>query len=275
MQFAPSTYFVAKKRPLSKMAIRHRELEAKLTDLWAENRRVYGVRKLHKAAKRSGIKIGRDQVARIMKIAGISGVTRGKKRRTTYSDERADRPADLVNRIFRANQPNRLWVADITYVPTWSSFAYTAFIIDAWSRAIVGWKVSSSLSGDLALDALEMAIWARVGDLSNLVHHSDRGVQYLSIRYSERLADIEAAASVGSKGDSYDNALAESTNALYKTECIGMEGPFKTVGQVELATASWVNWYNTTRLHSFLGDISPAEFEEMYYNNQEVAKEAS
>jgi putative transposase len=243
--------------------------------LWKKNRRVYGARKLHKAARRGGIDVGRDQVATVMRKAGISGVKRGKKRRTTWTDETAERPADLVDRKFSAPTPNRLWVADITYVPTWSGFAYVAFVTDVYSRAIVGWKVSSSLSADLALDALEMAIWRRKGDLSKLVHHSDRGVQYLSIRYSERLADIEAAASVGSKGDSYDNALAESTNGLYKTECVGIDGPFRTVGQVELATASWVEWFNAERLHSFCGDVPPEEYEAAYYAAKDVTDEVA
>lgn len=188
-------------------------------DLWKKNRRVYGARKLYKAARRAGIEVGRDQVATVMKKAGISGVKRGKKRKTTWPDETAERPADLVDRKFLAPAPNRLWVADITYVPTWSGFAYTAFVTDAFSRAIVGWKVSSSLSADLALDALEMAIWRRKGDLSKLIHHSDRGVQYLAIRYSERLADIEAAASVGSKGDSFDCPSGVDQRALQDRVC--------------------------------------------------------
>jgi putative transposase len=243
--------------------------------LWRKNRRVYGARKLHEAARRAGIDVGRDQTATIMRKAGISGVRRGKKRRTTWPDETSERPADLVDRKFTAPAPNRLWVADITYVPTWSGFAYVSFVTDAFSRSIVGWKVSSSSSAELALDALEMAIWRRKGDLSKLIHHSDRGVQYLAIRYSERLADIEAAASVGSKGDSYDNALAESTNALYKAECVGMDGPFKTVGQVELATASWVEWFNTERLHSYCCDVPPDEYETAYYAAKDVTDEVA
>ena len=204
-------------------------------------------------------------MAILMAVQGLVGVVRGKKKRTTIPDETAPRPTDLVERNFTAAAPDSLWVADLTYVSTWSGFCYVAFIIDAFSRFIVGWKVSTRLSAEVALDALEMAIWARPGDLSGLTHHSDRGVQYLSIRYTERLAEAGAANSVGSKGDSYDNALAESTNGLYKTEVIRQKGPMRTALQVELETASWVGWYNQTRLHSYCGDVPPAEFEASWH----------
>ena len=247
------------------MSLRHEELEPKIKEIYQDNRSLYGVRKVWKQAKREGINVGRDQVASLMTAQGLVGVVRGKKKRTTIPDETAPRPTDLVKRDFTAQAPNRLWVADLTYVSTWSGFCYVAFIIDAFSRFIVGWKMSMSLSADVALDALEMAIWARKGDLSGLVHHSDRGVQYLSIRYTERLADAGVVNSVGSKGDSYDNALAESVNGLYKTEVIRQRGPMRTATQVELETGSWVAWYNQTRLHSYCGDIPPAEFEDIWH----------
>jgi len=198
---------------------------------------------------REGLACGRDRVARLMGELGIAGARRGIIKRTTVPAEGAERPADLVKREFRADTPNALWVADITYVSTWSGFAYVAFVVDVFSRFIVGWRVSGSLRAELALDALEMAIWARRGDdLDGLVHHSDRGVQYLAIRYTQRLADAGAVTSVGSKGDSYDNALAETINGLYKTELIRPRGPWRTVDEVELATAAWVHWWNTARL---------------------------
>ncbi len=202
-----------------------------------------------------------------MRQLGLHGRARGKKRRTTIPADPGRRPSDLVDRHFEAHRPNQLWVADITYVPTWSGFAYAAFVIDVFSRRIVGWRVSGSLRSDLALDALEMAIWTRQhDDLSGLVHHSDRGVQYLSIRYTERLEEEQAVTSVGSRGDSYDNALAESVNGLYKSELIynEHEGPWRTVEDVELATLSWVHWWNTQRLLEPLGYVPPVEFEEAW-----------
>jgi len=203
-----------------------------------------------------------------MNELGLAGAVRGKAWRTTVPSAAAERPADLVERNFKATAPNRLWVADITYVSTWSGVAYVAFVTDVFSRYIVGWKVSKTLKAELALDALEMAIWARgSADLKGLVHHSDRGVQYLAIRYTERLADAGAVCSVGSRGDSYDNALAETVIGLYKTEVIRKQGSWRTVDQLELATARWVEWWNHRRLHSAVGDIPPAEFEETYYGN--------
>lgn len=268
LQVAPSTYYAAKSRPPSARAIRDAELKPKLANLHSANFDVYGARKLWKALLRDHEDVGRDQVVRLMKALGLVGAVRGKKKRTTVPADVGARPADLVKRSFTAPAPNRLWVADLTYVATWSGFAYVAFITDVFSRRIVGWRVSSSLRADLALDALEMAIWSRAGeDLDELVHHSDRGVQYLAIRYTERLADAGAVTSVGSKGDSYDNALAESVNGLYKTELIGRQGPWRTVDDVELGTARWVHWYNTVRLHSACGDIPPAEYEANYRAN--------
>ena len=201
-----------------------------------------------------------------MRTLGIAGVVRGKAKRTTVPAPAGERPADLVRRDFTAAAPNRLWVADVTYVSTWSGFCYTAFVVDVFSRMIVGWRMAASLRADLALDALEMGIWARGGcDLDGLVHHSDRGVQYLAIRYTERLAEARALASVGSKGDSFDNALAETVNGLYKAELIRRRGPWRTVEQVELATAAWVDWWNNRRLHTACGGIPPAELEADYH----------
>jgi putative transposase len=201
---------------------------------------------------------------------------RGSKRRTTIPDQADQRPADLVRRDFTAPAPNRLWVADLTYVATWAGFCYAAFIIDAYSRAIVGWRVATTLRASLALDALEMAIWARQdAGLDGLVHHSDRGVQYLAIRYTQRLADQGAVTSVGSKGDSYDNALAEAVNSLYKAELIGPHGPWRGASQVELATLEWVEWWNQRRLHGALDHIPPAEHEANYYREHPQSKEVA
>jgi putative transposase len=235
---------------------------------------VYGIRKVWKALGRLGIDAGRDQVARIMKLVNLRGATRAKTTRTTRPAPVGQRPADLVNRTFAAPAPNRLWLADLTYVWTVRGFVYTAFIVDAFSRTIVGWRVSSSLHAELALDALEMALWARGPGLTGLVHHSDRGVQYLSIRYTERLAEAEAVGSVGSKGDSYDNALAETVNGLYKAELIHRQGPWRSVEQVELATAEWVDFWNTRRLHEACGYLPPAEYEDAYHANREVTAAA-
>jgi len=192
-------------------------------------------------------------------------------KRTTFPGEISERPQDLVERSFVAAAPNRLWVADLTYVSTWTGFVYVAFVVDVFSRRIVGWRVSASLHAELALDALEMAIWARRAQrLEGLVHHSDRGVQYLAIRYTERLAEAGAVRSVGSRGDSYDNALAETVVGLYKTELIRRRGPWRSLEQVELATAEWVDWWNQRRLHSADGDLPPAEFEELYYRQRDT-----
>ena len=274
LQFAPSTYYAARKRLPCRRALRDEELKTEITRVHKENFSVYGADKVWRQLRREGIEVGRDRVARLMRSLGLEGVRRGKAKRTTVAAEAA-RPADLVERDFTAPAPNVLWVADLTYVTTWSGFCYTAFIIDVFSRRIVGWRVSRSLSADLALDALEMAVWARQGDLQGLVHHSDRGVQYLAIRYTERLEEEGAVASVGSKGDSYDNALAETVHGLYKTELIARRGPWRTADQVELATAEWVQWWNERRLHGACGGIPPAEYEAAYYagliDGEEVA----
>jgi len=204
-----------------------------------------------------------------MRQMGLQGVVRGKKVRTTIPDEAAARPADLVDREFTAAHPNQLWVANLTYVATWSGFVYVAFVIDVFSRMIVGWRVSRSLCSDLALDALEQALWARP-EIRELIHHSDRGVQYVSISYTERLAEAGIEPSVGSVGDSYDNALAETIIGLYKSEVIYKVGPWRGVEQVEFATLDWVNWFNNRRLFGPIGNIPPVEYEELYYQQQEV-----
>jgi len=231
----------------------------------------YGVKKVWKQLNQEKVRIANCTVRRLMKAQGLTGVRRGRQfKLTTISDENQHRPSDLVDRQFVASAPNRLWVADLTYVKTHTGWTYVAFIIDVFSRAIVGWQASTSLRSDLAIDALEMAIYSRNGrDLSHVIHHSDRGVQYLSIRYSERLGEAEIVASVGSKGDSYDNALAESFNGLYKTELIHRKGPWRNVEHVEWATLNYVDWFNNRRIHESLDYVSPGEFERAYYDTSE------
>ncbi len=273
LEIAPSTYYSAKSRPLSARALRDAVLIPILVALWTANYRVYGAHKLWKAARRAGHEIGRDQVARLMRAAGIEGVSRRRRKlRTTVADKAAARPADLVKRDFTASRPNALWVTDLTYVPTWGGVAYVCFIVDAFSRMIVGWRVAAHMRTDMVLDALEMARWSRGTVLESLIAHSDAGSQFTSIRYGERLAEIHAVPSIGSVGDSYDNALAEAVNNLYKTELIygpQQHGPWKTIVDVELATLGWVHWHNTQRLHGYLGDIPPVEFEAAYHATRE------
>ncbi len=271
---APSSYYAAKTRPPSARAVRDAALTDTLVRIHRANFGVYGVRKAWRTLQRLGIEAGRDQVARLMRTVGLAGATRTKRIRTTQPAPVSQRPADLVERVFTAAAPNRLWVADLTYVWTRTGFVYTAFVVDVFSRAIVGWRVAASLHAELALDALEMALWARGSNLPDLVHHSDRGVQYLAIRYTERLAEAEAVSSVGSRGDSYDNALAESVNGLYKAELINRQGPWRSVEQVELATAEWVAFWNTRRLHGACGDVPPAEFEAAYHSLQATTEAA-
>jgi putative transposase len=275
LAIAPSSYYAAATRRPSARAVNDAVLAEVIGRIHRANFGVYGIRKVWKALARLGIAAGRDQVARIMREVDLRGATRAKGIRTTRPAARGERPADLVNRTFAAPAPDRLWVADLTYVWTRAGFAYTAFITDAFSRTIVGWRVASFLRTDLALDALEMAIWNRRDrDLGGLVHHSDRGSQYLAIRYTERLAEAAAVGSVGSKGDSYDNALAESVNGLYKAELINRQGPWRSPEQVEAATAAWVHWWNTERLHETCGHIPPAEYEAAYHARQ-VTEEAA
>ncbi len=273
LPIAPSTYHEQKTREadpskLPERAVRDAKLCEQIEQVWKHNLGVYGVRKVWRQLKREGIKVARCTVARLMRQMGLEGARRGRRfKRTTVVDEAAERPLDLVERNFTATRPNQLWVADLTYVPTWVGFAYVAFITDVFSRKIVGWRVSSSLRSDLALDALEQALHAR-RDLEGLVHHSDRGVQYLSIRYSERLGEAGIEPSVGSVGDSYDNALAETINGLYKTEIIWPNGPWRSLEEVEFATLEWVDWFNNRRLFEPIGYIPPVEFEQLYYEQQ-------
>jgi putative transposase len=278
LQVAPSSYYAHHRRPPSARAVRDAQLKVEIKRVFDDNFGVYGAEKLWRQLHREGIAVGRDRVARLMRQLGICGVVRGAKRPTTTPAEPDQRPADLVNRDFTAPAPNRLWVADLTYVATWAGFCYVAFIIDAYSRFIVGWRVATSLRASLALDALEMAIWARQdadAGLDDLVHHSDRGVQYLSVRYSQRLADEGVVASVGSRGDSYDNALAEAVDGLYKAELIGPRGPWRTAEQVELATLAWVQWWNQRRLHGALDHLPPAEHEALYHRQLQQSKEVA
>ena len=280
LPIAPSVYYErrARQRDPERRPPRMRQDEI-LTDhvrrVWRENQEVYGVRKVWKQLRREGHPVARCTVARLMRHAGLRGVIRGRKFKvTTIPDTAAPRPPDLVTRRFAAGRPNELWVADLTYVATWRGFAYVAFVIDVFARRIVGWRVSSSLRSDLALDALEQALYDRQLDgVGRLIHHSDRGSQYLSIRYTERLGEAGIERSVGSTGDSYDNALAESVIGLYKTEVIRRRGPWKGVEDVEFATLEWVAWYNSRRLLEPLGYVPPDEFERAYYNRQTASAE--
>jgi putative transposase len=281
-KIAPNTYWVAKKRPPSARTIRDEVLKDEITRVHGENLDVYGADKVWAQLKREGTRVARCTVERLMRDLGLSGVRRGKSYRvTTQTDDRQRRPNDLVDRQFSAPAPNRLWVADLTYVKTHAGWVYAAFIIDVFSRMIVGWQLSNSLRSDLAIDALEMAVWNRTRQgqvLDGLIHHSDKGVQYLSIRYSERLAENDIVASVGSTGDSYDNAMAEAFNSLYKWELIYPKGPWTGLDDVEFATMGYIDWFNHRRLHGEITDdnsyVTPAEFEAVYYRQTTPALEA-
>lgn len=269
---AASTYYAAKTRTPSARAQRDAELRPALRALWESNYRVYGARKLWKAARRAGHDVGRDQVARLMRAEGIEGVVRKKRVRTTRRDDTAARHPDLVKRDFTATGPNQLWVTDLTFVPTFAGIAYVCFIIDAYSRMILGWRVASHMRTEMVLDAIEMARWSRGTQLEGLRCHSDAGSQFTSLRYGERLAEIGAVPSIGTVGDSYDNALAETVNGYYKAELIrgpARSGPWRTVEDIELATLGWVHWHNHQRLHSYLDDVPPAEFEGRFYATQQ------
>jgi putative transposase len=267
LQVAPSAVRSAMSRPVCARRLTDDAIKPKLLEVFDANYRVYGRRKMKAALRREhGINLDKDRIARLMRELGIRGATRSKTTVTTRSDRSSPRAPDLVNRRFRAERPNQLWVCDFTYVATWSGFAYTAFVTDVHSRMIVGWRTASSMTADLVTDALEMAIFSRRRQLlRGVIAHSDAGSQYVSVAYTERLAEIHALASIGSIGDSYDNALAESVNGLYKTELIRRQGPWRHAEHVELATLTYVDWFNNRRLHSELGDIPPAEFEHDYY----------
>jgi putative transposase len=277
LQVAPSSYYAAISRPPSARRRRDEELGVAIRRVWQEHRSVYGAAKVWAQLKREGTPVARCTVERLMRALGLRGVVRGKASvRTTSGDKADNQPPDLVARRFRAPAPNRLWVADLTYVKTHSGWVYVAFVVDVCSRVVVGWQASRSLRTDLALDALEMALWARrAAPLQGLIHHSDRGGQYLAIRYTERLAEAGAVASVGSRGDSYDNALAESFNGLYKTELIRRCGPWRGLEDVEYATLEYVDWFNHRRLHGELGMVPPAEFEAAYHHQPASALLAS
>ena len=281
LPIAPSTYYehLAKRADPSRLSERARRDEAlrpEILRVFEENWRVYGVRKIWRQLRREGFDVARCTVARLMKVMGIQGIIRGKPHRTTIPDKKAPCPLDKVNRQFRVPAPNMLWVSDFTYVATWKGFVYVAFVIDAYARKIVGWRVSSSMTTGFVLDALNQAICQRtLSETDKLIHHSDRGSQYLSIRYTERLAEAGIDTSVGSVGDSYDNALAESIIGLFKTEVIKFLGPWKSVGQVEWETLKWVDWYNKTRLHSAIGYVTPNEAEEAFYASLNADEKAA
>jgi transposase InsO family protein len=267
---APSTYYAwrAQTRDPARRSPRGQRdaaLRVEIQRVWDENFRVYGVEKVWRQLGREAIVAARCTVERLMRAMGLRGVTRGRAFTiTTVRDDGTTRPADLVQRTFTAPRPNALWVADLTYVATWTGFVYVAFVIDVFARRIVGWRVATTLRTDLALDALEQALHARP-DRDGLVHHSDHGVQYLALRYTDRLAAAGIAPSVGTVGDSYDNALAESVIGLYKTEVIRRQGPWRHVEAVEFATLAWVDWFNTRRLLAPLGHVPPIEYERTYY----------
>jgi putative transposase len=271
LQVAPSCYWreTARRRNPALRPARHKRdaaLQPEIERVWRSNRQVYGADKVWKQLHREGQPVARCTVERLMRANGWRGIVRGKVVRTTVPDAKAPCPLDRVNRAFRAERPNKLWVSDFTYVSTWQGFVYVAFVIDVFARAIVGWRVSRSMHTDFVLDALEQALYARQSERDGeLIHHSDRGSQYLSIRYTERLAEAGIEPSVGSRGDSYDNALAETINGLYKAELIHRRAPWKTPEAVELATLEWVAWFNHHRLLEPIGYIPPAEAEANYY----------
>jgi putative transposase len=262
----PSTYFNAKARGPSVRELTDLWLREEIRRVHADNYGVYGYRKVHRQLLREGTQVGRDHVRRLMRNEGLKGVVRGKRVRTTVPGDRAARPADLVHRDFSATRPNELWVADLTYIATWSGMCYCSVVIDAFSRMIAGWALATHLRTELPLEALEMAIWRRDTDLAGLVHHSDAGTQFTSYRYTERLVDAGIAPSVGSVGDSYDNALAETTIGLYKTELIERCRPWRNPEQVEIASLEYFDWFNHRRLHTELGYVPPIEFEAAYYD---------
>jgi putative transposase len=271
LPIAPSQYYEHKAREADPTRLpprlqRERALMAQIRRVYEENFGVYGARKVWRQLGRENIVVARCTVERLMRLLGLQGVVRGRRCRTTIANDAAEQPLDRVNRQFQASRPNELWVADFTFVATWAGFVYVAFVVDVFARRIIGWRVARSMHAELVLDALEQALWARSG-IEGVVHHSDRGSQYLSIRYSERLAEAGAQPSVGSVGDSYDNALAETIIGLYKTEVIYRRGPWRHIESVEYATLEWVDWFNHRRLLEPIGHVPPAELEAAYYQS--------
>lgn len=279
MKIAPGTYYAFKNRPPSARSVRDAELKEHIMAIHAHRRmRVYGIRKIHAELNRNGVPVARCTVERLCRELGVRGTVRGRYPRTTKPSLETNRPGDLVRRDFTATAPNRLWVADLTYVRTESGWVYVAFILDVFARMIVGWQTSTRMYTDLALDALNMGLWTRKRagqNVSGLKHHSDRGVQYRALRYTQALEEVDAVASVGSKGDSFDNAMAEALNSLYKAELIHLDGPWAGREDVEAATADWVHWFNTERLHSMLDYQTPAEIEATHFaENQTIGNAA-
>jgi putative transposase len=273
LQIAPSTYYAHRTRPPSARSVTDAATTAVIEQVHAENFGVYGARKVHAQLRRQGHAVARCTVERLMRTAGLRGITRAKGPRTTVPGAGPDARPDLVERAFIATGPDQLWVADITYCRTFSGWVYAAFVIDVYSRRVVGWQLSRSLRTDLALDALEMGIWTRrrAGrDLGGLIHHSDKG-QYVAVRYTQRLAEAGAVASVGSTGDSYDNALAEAFNSLFKAELVRNRGPWSGIDDLEIAVAEYVDWFNHRRLHGEIGLVPPAEHEDVFYRHNTAA----
>jgi putative transposase len=278
-QIAPAAYYDAARRPPSARAVRDDRLKLLIAKVHRDNYGVCGARKVWLELNRQGTAVARCTVERLMRQLGLAGARRGKRRRTTIADPAAARPADLVQRRFSPPAPDVLWVADFTYVPTWTGMAYVAFVVDAYSRRILGWRAATTMRTVLVLDALEQALWARQREgrdsLAGLIHHHDAGSQYTSVSFTERLAAAGAVASVGSVGDAYDNALAESVIGLFKTELVKPRGPWRTVEQVEIATLEYVDWFNHRRLYEACGDIPPAELETAYYRQKDRLTEAA
>jgi putative transposase len=274
LQVAPSTYYAHRTRPPSARSVTDAATTAVIQRVHAENFGVYGARKVHAQLHRQGHRVARCTVERLMRTAGLRGITRAKGPRTTVPGSGPDTRPDLVERAFTTTGPDQLWVADITYCRTFTGWVYAAFVIDVFSRRVVGWQLSRSLRTDLALDALEMGIWTRrrTGqDVTGLVHHSDKGVQYVAVRYTQRLAEAGAVASVGSTGDSYDNALAEAFNSLFKAELVRNRGPWKGIDDLEIAVAEYIDWFNHRRLHGEIGLIPPGEHEDNFYRHNTAA----
>jgi putative transposase len=273
LEFSERTFYAAKARPPSARAITDTQRKVLITAEWTANYSCYGARRLHKHLGRQGHTIARCTVARLMAELGIRGVQRGRRQFTTRPDSTADRPPDLVQRDFTADAPNELWLADITYCSTWEGWLYVAFILDVYARVIVGWQIASHMRTDLVIDALEMAAWRR-DPSGTCIHHSDAGSQYTSIRYSDRLHTAGIAASVGTVGDSYDNAMAEALNGTFKAELVALHGPWRTRQELEIAVIEWIDWYNHRRLHSEIGDVPPAEHETAWYLQHDLAPAA-